>query len=257
MKATFLGTGTSVGVPVIGCDCAVCRSDDPRNKRKRTSLYVEGGGVHVVIDTSTDFREQCLAFGVPRVDAVLITHSHADHIFGFDDVRRFNTIQKAIIPVYGNAETIADMRRVFGYAEKRDVEPGVFRPAADFTVIDGPFRIGGMDVEPLPVTHGDRPTLGYRLSADGQTIGYVPDCGRMDDEIVDRLAGVDVMILDALKRTPHTTHLSLEESVSILERIGADRSFIVHLCHDLDHDETQNELPDGMTVPYDGLSIDV
>jgi len=257
MKATFLGTGTSVGVPVIGCDCAVCRSDDSRNKRKRTSLYVEGGGVHVIIDTSTDFREQCLASGVPRVDAVLITHSHADHIFGFDDIRRFNTIQQGIIPVYGKAETIADMRRVFGYAEKRDVAPGVFRPAADFTVIGGPFRIGDMEVEPLPVTHGDRPTLGYRLSAGGAALGYVPDCKEMDDEVVARLRGVDVMILDALKRTPHRTHLSLGDSVSLLERIGAGRSFIVHLCHALDHEETEKDLPDGMAVPYDGLAIDV
>lgn len=256
MKATFLGTGTSVGIPVIGCDCGVCVSPDPRDRRRRASLYVQAADTHLLIDTSPDFREQALALQLKRVDGVLFTHSHADHIFGFDDIRRFNTIQGSVIPAYASAETMADLRRIFNYV--RDYEPveGVFRPRIEFREVHGPFEIGGIRVEPLPVLHADKATIGYRLSAAGKAVGYVPDCHEMPDETLRQLRGVDVMILDALRHRPHRTHLHLAESLRLLAAIGAGRSFVTHMCHDLGHEETQRAMPEGMAVPHDGLAVE-
>jgi len=255
MKAVFLGTGTSVGVPIIGCDCAVCTSTDPRNRRRRTSLYLESDGTHVVVDTTPDFREQALQFKIPRVDAVLFTHSHADHIFGFDDIRRFNTMQDSVIPAYGSAETICDLRRVFNYIQTEKV-PGVYRPRIEYMEITGPFDVGGIHVVPLHVIHGSKITMGFLFKGGGMTLGYVPDCLKMPDEAVEKLKGIDVMILDALRHKPHKTHLTLEDSVALLKRIGAKESYITHMCHDLDHCETGKLLPVNIHVSYDGLVIE-
>lgn len=258
MRVLFLGTGTSVGIPVIGCECAVCRSEDSRNKRRRSSLYVEHGGTHVVIDTPPDFREQALRFRLPRVDAVLFTHSHADHIFGFDDIRRFNTLQDCVIPAYGSPETIDDLGRIFRYIRSDDVPEGVYRPRIDFHAVTGSFSVGVIEVEPLRVEHGNTNAYGYLIRGGGVSCGYVPDCHRMGDDVLGKLHGVDVMILDALRLRPHRTHLTLEESAGLLERICAKRSFIVHMCHDLDHEETSMALSGrGIEVPYDGLVLEI
>ncbi len=256
MKIVFLGTGTSVGVPVIGCDCRVCLSQDPRNKRRRSSLYVRAGNTHLVIDTSLDFREQALTYRVPRVDAVLVTHAHADHIFGLDDIRRYNTIQGTIIPVYASPGTVADLRRIFTYINTDHPEPGVFRPRLDFLEVREPFLVGDVRIEPLPVLHGRVETYGYRLDAGGRSVGYVPDCKRMSDEVVARFRGVDVMILDGLRHRAHPTHQTLEESVALLTRIGARHAYLTHLCHDLDHEEAQEALPAGMYVSCDGMALE-
>jgi phosphoribosyl 1,2-cyclic phosphate phosphodiesterase len=255
MKAVFLGTGTSVGIPVIGCECRVCRSPDPRNKRRRSSLYVVGGGVSIVIDTSLDFRDQALTFDVPRVDAVLITHSHADHIFGLDDIRRYNTLQGVIIPVYGSQETVADLKRIFTYINTAVPEPGVFRPRLEFREVNEPFDIGAVRVEALPVVHGKTHTYGYRLECAGRSLGYVPDCREMPDSTLARLKGVEVMILDGLRHRPHPTHLTVEMAVALLGRIGARHSYLTHMCHDLDHEETQESLPAGIFVSCDGMAV--
>lgn len=256
MLARFLGTGTSVGIPVIGCDCAVCRSGDPRNVRRRTSLYLDAGGTHVVVDTPPDFREQVLSFGVPRIDGVLYTHSHADHIFGLDDIRRFNTLQDCVIPAYANTETLTVLRRIFDYAVNTRKLPGLYRPMIAFRETDGPFSIGELLIEPIPVEHGRTETQGYRFEAEGRTLAFVPDCHGLSPAALDRLRGVDVMILDALRRRPHPTHFTLSESIAALRAIGAKRSYLVHLCHDLDHAATQRELPEGVHVSYDGLDIE-
>lgn len=255
MKLTFLGTGTSMGVPAIGCDCAVCASPDPRDKRRRASLYVEAAGQHLVIDTPPDFREQVLTFKVPRVDALLYTHSHTDHLVGFDDIRRFNVIQKQVIPVYGSSATLADLTRIFPYVS-RQAPPGVTYPRVELRPIAGPFRIGGLALEPIPVEHADLPTIGYRLEAKGQAVAYVPDCHAMDEATIRRLAGLEVMILDALRPETHPTHFSLAESIAVLRRIGARRSFITHLGHQMSHAQAQQALPSGMSVPYDGLVLE-
>lgn len=256
MKVVFLGTGTSSGVPVIACDCPVCTSSDPRNKRRRTNLYVVAGGTHIIIDTPPDFREQALTFRIPRVNGVLITHSHADHIFGLDDIRRYNTIQRSAIPVYAGPATIRDLNRVFDYVRNPLLPEGTFRPNLDFTEVTGEFRIGSVAILPLVVVHGIAETLGFRLECEGRTLGYVPDCREMSEEIVGKLAGVDVMILDALRHRPHVTHLTVTESVETLRRIGARRSFLIHMCHDLDHEETQKSLPVSVEVSWDGLVVE-
>jgi phosphoribosyl 1,2-cyclic phosphate phosphodiesterase len=255
MKAVLLGTGTSVGVPAIGCDCRVCTSTDPRNRRRRTSLYLQAEGSHVVVDTPPDFREQAISCRVPRVDAVLFTHSHADHIFGFDDIRRFNTIQDATIPAYADPSTLADLRRIFDYVEAPHV-PGVYRPLIDFREVTAPFSVGDIRVTPLPVVHPPKPTLGYRFDAGGRSVGYVPDCHDMPDGTLELLGGLDVMILEALRHRPHPTHLTVEQSLAWLKRIGAKRSFLVHICHELEHVELEQSLPGGISPAFDGMSME-
>jgi phosphoribosyl 1,2-cyclic phosphate phosphodiesterase len=255
MKATFLGTGTSVGVPMIGCGCAVCRSTDPRNKRRRTSFYVEAGGVKLLVDTPPDFREQALTFGLARVDAVLFTHAHADHIFGFDDIRRFNLLQGGVIPAYGAAQTLEDLRRIFNYIGS-DTEPGVYRPQIEFRLAAEPFRLGEVTVQPVPVTHGARAAQGYVFRCGGCSVCYIPDCRAIDDEVIAQIQGLDVMILDGLRHRPHSTHLTVAECLGYLRRIGARRSFMTHMCHDLDHEATERELPPDVRLAYDGLVLD-
>jgi phosphoribosyl 1,2-cyclic phosphate phosphodiesterase len=256
VKIVTLGTGTSVGVPMIGCSCAVCASPDPRNRRLRSSLYVEAAGIHIVVDTPPDFREQMLRYRVPRLDAVLFTHSHADHIFGLDDIRRFNTLQGGPIPVCAAAEPLADLRRVFYYVERGDVPPGTYRPQIEFREIAAPFEVGSIRVEPLPVIHGRGTTLGFRFECEGRTLGYVPDCHEMPEDAERRLRGVDVMVLDGLRHRPHPTHLTVGVSVKLLQRIGAGKSYLIHMSHDLDHAATEESLPDGIRLAYDGMTLE-
>lgn len=254
MEVTFLGTGTSVGVPMIGCHCAVCASKDPRNTRRRTSLYVRTDETAFVIDTPPDFRQQALDFGVERVDAVVFTHAHADHIFGFDDIRRFNTLQRRVIPAYADAETLEDVRRVFNYIGNKPSAEGLYRPLVEFVEVVGPFSIGRVWLTPLDVQHGRKMT-GYLIEQDGFRIGYVPDCHVMPAATVKALRGVDLMILDALRYRPHPSHICVDESLELLARIGAKTSYLIHLCHDVEHAELAARLPDGVRVSYDGLKV--
>jgi phosphoribosyl 1,2-cyclic phosphate phosphodiesterase len=239
---------------MIGCRCAVCRSDNPKNKRRRCSLYVQAGGKHLLFDTPPDLREQVLTFGVERVDAVFITHLHADHIFGFDDIRRFSSLQKGHIPVYGSPETIAAMRSKFDYVDKPSHSFGAV-PRVVFTDMIAPVEIGGARVTPLPVMHGEDPVYGFRIDADGKSLAYIPDCSGIPDGTCQLLKKLNVMILDGLRPGRHSTHFSIEECVEHLQRIGAKRSFLTHLTHHSDHDELQASLPPGIEVPWDGLTV--
>ena len=254
IELVFLGTGTSVGVPMIGCHCPVCSSSDPRNSRRRTSLYVSTDDAAFLIDTSPDLRQQALDFGIERVDAVLFTHAHADHVLGLDDIRRFNTIKGGVIPVYGDPVTLEDVRRVFHYIGSKPSAEGLYRPLVDFVPVEGPFNLGKVMVTPLDVRHGRKMT-GYLLGYAGLRIGYVPDCAAMPDETVKALEGVDVMILDALRYRPHPAHLCLDQALTLLERIGASRSYLIHLCHDMDHATLEAGLPPSVLVSYDGLRL--
>lgn len=253
-KATFLGTGTSSGIPIIGCDCPVCTSSDPRDRRRRTSLYVEAGDVHLLVDTPPDFREQALAYHVPRVDAVFFTHSHADHIFGFDDIRRYNTMQREVIPAYAGAETRQDLMRIFDYIST-ERQPGFYRPQIDFRVWDKPVQIGDVVVEPLPVVHGPRATNGLLFRYGNRRVAYMPDCKSIPVGTLERVRGVDVVVLDALRHRQHLTHMTVEESLACLDEIGADRSYLIHMCHDLAHQELAQSLPVGVQATYDGLVV--
>ena len=256
MTFTFLGTGTSHGIPMIGCSCNVCTSSETKNKRRRCSLYVVAAGKHLVFDTPPDFRDQVLSFGVERVDAVFLTHPHADHIFGFDDVRRFSDLQKSHIPVYGSPETMRQMRVKFDYVDKASHSFGGV-PRVRFMDQTEPVEVGDVLVTPLPVRHGEDRIHGFLVEGDGKRLGYIPDCSEIPAETLLLLENMDTMILDGLRPETHPTHFSIGESIAMLSRIGAKQSFITHLTHNSEHHELQARLGDAVTVPWDGLEIEL
>jgi len=252
VRITFLGTGTSHGVPMIACDCATCRSTDPRDTRLRPSIYVETADTKVLVDAGPDLRAQALHHDIRRVDAILFTHGHADHIFGIDDVRRFNSLMKRPMPCYGDAQTLADIRRTFHYVFDPGTHKGGGLPSLQLLLVEGPLRIGDLDVQPIPLWHGDRPILGFRFDR----FAYLTDCNRLADEAWGLLEGLDVVVLDALRDTPHPTHFSLDEAVEVARRIRARRTFFTHMCHHLQHESTNARLPAGMSLAYDGLVLE-
>ncbi|MBN2686183.1 MAG: MBL fold metallo-hydrolase [Pontiellaceae bacterium] len=256
MQFTFLGTGTSHGIPLIGCSCPVCTSENPKNRRRRSSLYVVAAGKHLVFDTPPDFREQVLSFGVQRVDALFITHPHADHIYGFDDIRRFSTLQQQHIPVYGSAETLRLMHKKFDYVHKTGYSFESV-PRVQFVEQTTPVAVGDAVVTPLPVEHGPDSIYGFKIEADGRSLAYIPDCSSIPDSTMERLHGLDAMILDGLRPKAHPTHFNITQCVEHLARIGAKRSFLIHLTHDSEHETLQSKLGSAVTVPWDGLKLEL
>ena len=252
MRVTMVGSGTSTGVPVIGCPCKVCTSTNPKNRRSRPGLKLEVNGGVLLVDTPTDLREQALRFGLPRLDAVLFTHAHADHIFGLDDIRILNFRQRKVIPCYGSAETLRALRRIFAYIFERTQEGGG-KPQIELLEVREPFRLLGREIIPVPVWHGEMEVFGYRLGR----FAYVTDCNRIPEESFELLAGVEVLILDALRYRPHATHFSVAEAVAVAERIGSKRTIFTHLAHEIDYGDPQVQLPPGMELGYDGLTFDV
>ena len=251
VRVTFLGSGTSHGVPMIGCRCAVCRSADPRDNRLRTSILIEpGDGGSLLVDTPPDLRAQALRFGVVRLDAILFTHPHADHILGLDETRRFNTLQGCAIPCYGDPATIAEVRRVFAYAfAPRQVGGGV--PRLELNAVTGPFTIGRTLVTPVPIMHGELPIYGYRIGA----FAYLTDCSAVPDSSWALLEGVRTLVIDALRHRPHPTHLTVAQALEVAARVGAERTLLTHIAHDLGHAETSARLPPGVELAYDGLVV--
>lgn len=251
----FLGTGTSHGIPVIGCDCAVCRSVDPRNKRTRPSVLVELDGRNIVIDTSTDFRGQMLANNVRRLDAVLMTHAHADHMFGLDDVRRYNDLQRQAIPCYATPETAAILRQTFAYIFLADPPhpPGLGWPVIDLHEVTGPFEVFGQRVVPVPVKHGRWDVLGFRIGA----FAYLTDVSAIPEGSRPLLADLEVLVLDALRHRRHPTHFSLAEALAEIEALKPRRAYLTHMCHDLEHAAVNATLPEGVALAYDGLRVTV
>lgn len=263
MRVTVLGSGTSHGVPAIGCDCAVCSSTDPRDHRTRPSILVEltdpaaspfAGAVRsILVDTATDLRTQALANRVRRVDVILFTHTHADHVFGLDDVRRFNQMQKGAIACYANADTVASLRRMFAYVFEPPKQKGGGLPQLSLFPLAGGFSLGGLEVVPITVCHGTLPVLGFRFG----TFAYLTDCNRIPDESWPLLDGVRTLIIDALRQRPHSTHFSVDEAIEASRRIGARRTYFTHISHDLPHAATNAQLPEGVELAYDGLTLEI
>jgi phosphoribosyl 1,2-cyclic phosphate phosphodiesterase len=250
---TVLGSGTSVGVPTIGCHCPVCTSSDPRDSRLRPSILVRSGGRNILIDTTPDFRQQALRARIERLDAVVFTHAHADHIMGLDDVRPFNFRQRSSIPIYGSADTMATIERVFEYIfTGRSHESSV--PRLEIRVLDGrPFDLFGLEFVPVLVEHGGSPVYGYRFGA----AAYLTDHSAIPEASAELLQGLDVLFLDALRHKPHPTHTTVRRALEHVAELSPRRAFFTHICHDLPHEETERQLPPHVRLAYDGLEIAV
>ena len=258
MEILVLGSGTSHGVPMIGCACDVCRSDNPRNTRFRPSILVRHGGKSILVDTTPELRLQALTFDVRRVDAVFFTHTHADHIMGLDDLRRFNDLSGEEMPVYGDDETLADIRRIFPYIFQ-ETQAGGGKPRLTLHAVQSDFELFGLRISSFYVLHGRLPVLAYRFdcpaSADGPTrsAAYVTDVSSIPPEAIEKLLGLDVLILDAVRFDPHPTHFGLYQALDIIAMLKPVRSYLTHLSHHFDHDTVNAQLPGGVRLAHDGL----
>jgi phosphoribosyl 1,2-cyclic phosphate phosphodiesterase len=252
MRVTLLGTGTSYGVPVIACSCSVCTSDDPRNKRTRASAYVEVDGRAFLIDTATELRLQALAHGVRRVDAVLFTHYHADHVGGLDDLKAFNAINGDILPCYGNAATEDALRQRFDFAFDGSPFVGGI-PHITFTVVEEPFDLFGVRVTPVELQHGRITATGWRIG----NAAYLTDCNGIPPRSMELLQGLDLMVIDGLRPRPHPTHFSIPEAVAVAQQLRPKLTLLTHLTHEVDHAKVSAELPPGVELAYDGQVIEL
>jgi phosphoribosyl 1,2-cyclic phosphate phosphodiesterase len=238
---------------MIGCTCAVCRSADPRDRRLRPSIFLDAPGrAAILVDTTPDLRQQALAHGLSRLDAVLFTHSHADHILGLDEIRRFNFIQGGAIPCYATAGVWESIRRTFYYVFDGIPREGGGIPKIEAHEITGPFDVAGIHVVPVPLLHGRMPILGFRFG----DLAYLTDCSAIPDQSWPLVAGVETLIIDALRDKKHATHFTVEEALEAIARIAPKRAYLTHMSHDLGHAETNARLPRGVELAYDGLSLD-
>jgi phosphoribosyl 1,2-cyclic phosphate phosphodiesterase len=253
MKAilTVLGSGTSMGVPTIGCDCAVCNSTDPHDRRTRPSILIEYGGHYVLIDTTPDFREQAIRERIRRLDAVLYTHSHADHILGLDDLRPLSFRREGRLPLYA-AEPAADyMRYMFRYIFEDSYKFGGMA-RVELNTITGPIELFGVKFDPVKVLHGDTEILGFRFGS----AAYLTDFSEIPEESFAQLGGLDIVFLDALRHKPHPTHSTVENSLRLVDRLQPRRAFFTHICHDLPHAVTNESLPPNVRLSYDGMKLE-
>ncbi|MFZ0819599.1 MAG: MBL fold metallo-hydrolase [Candidatus Acidiferrales bacterium] len=256
MQLTVLGSGTSMGVPTLACPCRVCQSTEPLDKRTRPSVLLTRDGHNVVIDTSPDFRVQCLREGVQRLDAIVFTHGHADHILGFDDIRPYNMRQKAPLPVYASAETLDTLRRTFSYAFDGKPAPSTI-PEVVLHTISGAFELLGVKFMPIALDHGGTPVLGFRIGS----AAYLTDFSRLPEESKALVRGLDDLVMDALRDTPHPMHLTVEQALEIVKELQPRRAWFTHISHELPHRETNERLRRAgfphVQLAYDGLRIEV
>ena len=252
VRLTMLGSGTSMGVPSLGCQCRVCRSEDPRDNRTRPSILLSANGRNILIDTSPDFRQQALRAGMRRLDAVLFTHGHADHILGLDDIRPFNLQQREHVPVYASAPTLEILRRTFAYIFD-DAPTLSTLPAVDLREIRGPFEAGGVNFQPIPARHGNTDVLGFRFGR----AAYLTDFSEIPTASMGLLRDLDDLILSALRDKPHPMHSTVANSLEIVRAVAPRRAWFTHICHDLPHEETNARLPANVRLGYDGLTFEV
>jgi len=247
---------------MIACDCEVCTSDDPRDRRTRPSIHVEHNGVHVLVDAAPELRLQCLANGIRQVDAVLFTHHHADHVTGLDDLRRFNWLQQGTVRCYAQQDDIRAIKRMFAYVFEDDPDYPSHKPDLDFTPIEGPLELvsatpgsarGSLTAVPVPLMHGPTAVLGFRFGR----FAYCTDCNYIPQQSLELLADLDVLILDAVRRRPLPTHFNLEQAVEWSYRIAAKQTYFTHIAHELLHERVNKELPMGMRLIYDGQVIEL
>ncbi len=255
LELIFLGTGTSQGVPIIGCECPVCLSRDPRDSRTRTSLLVRTPENHFVIDTPPDFRGQCLREGISRLDAALFTHAHTDHIMGFDDMRRFCEMEDRKMPIYASAPTMQGIRETFRFVFD---EPQTWKNylRIDSTVIEGPFQIGETTIVPVDLPHGRFTVTGYVIHRSGRKLlAYFTDCSGLPGAAIEAAHGVEVLVLDALRDRPHPTHMTIAQALEASKEVSPGRTYLTHLCHEISHEEREAMLPPECHLAYDGLKV--
>lgn len=250
MKILFLGSGTSTGVPVIGCNCNTCLSDNPKNKRTRASILVGSNNKNILIDTATDLRFQALTHKIERVDAVFFTHAHADHIHGIDELRSFNLLQGGPIPCYGSSDTMNSIKDKFGYVFN-DSSDKNWTPKLITNIVETGFELFGITVLPVKIFHGENMILGYRLN----NVAYLTDCNGIPDYSMSVLKDVSVLILDATRYQPHNKHYGLSEAIEVIRELKPKRAVLTHLSHSYDHDNVNAELPEGIELAYDGMEI--
>jgi phosphoribosyl 1,2-cyclic phosphate phosphodiesterase len=248
---TFLGTGTSNGIPVIGCRCRTCTSVDPRDRRTRSSAVLHLGEHNVLIDTAPELRLQAIATGLSHIEAVLFTHAHADHIAGFDDLRQFNYLAQAPLPIYADPETARELRVRYSYAFSEPLPFYGGKPDLRLHEFDGPFHLFGYEIVPIPVDHGRWTVYGFRCGP----IAYVTDAKTVPARSIELLRGVNVLVLNALRDRPHPTHLSLAEALTIIEQVCPERAYLTHVSHEVMHADWSAKLPPGVQLAYDGLQI--
>lgn len=253
MKVTFLGSGTSTGVPVIGCECRVCTSSNPKNTRLRQSVKIDAGGKTFLIDTTPDLRTQLLRYPTPRLDFILFTHAHADHMMGLDDIRPFNFRQQRAITAFANAPTIEGIRRAFGYIWDKNSQEGGGKPQLELREVNGTFDYQGIRISPVPVRHGDWTVLGYRIGP----FAYITDTNGIPDSSLSLLQGVDTIAIDGLRTGPvHSTHFIISEAIEATRPLQPRMTYLIHLSHDVDHDRVESTLPADVRLAYDGLVLE-
>lgn len=252
MKVTVLGCATSTGVPIIGCPCSVCTSDNPKNKRTRCSVFIESNGKNILIDSSTDLRFQALREGITRLDAVLYTHSHADHTHGIDDLRTFNFINNMVIPCYGNELTINNLKNNFGYIFD-SVHSAGGKPKLELNVVETDFRFDEINITPVEISHYRWKILGYRIG----DFAYLTDCSGISSESMDKLKGLDLLIISALRYREHPAHFNIDQAVQIAQILNPKLTVFTHMGHEVDYDILLNELPDKIVPAFDGMKIEL
>ncbi|MCM0080376.1 GPMC system MBL fold metallohydrolase [Geomonas sp. Red32] len=251
MKITILGSGTSTGVPMVGCHCQVCDSTDPRDKRTRASILVECGGSRILVDTSTDLREQALREAIPRIDAVLLTHTHADHIHGIDDLRGFYFLHRKVIPCYGSPDTMEKVAASFGYIFEGRQTDG-YAPLMEPFSVEEAFELFGCRIVPIPMRHGSFATTGYRFG----DAAYLTDCSSIPESSMALLKGLDLLIIDALRYSPHPNHFNIEGALQVVRELQPRRTLLTHLTHEIHHRDG-GKLPEGVELAYDGMAVEL